>query len=146
MPMNRALRRAMKCNAKPTAALLARHCYDFEGGGKLVRVADPKALVALSRAFELLLRNGGLSLALPVSEQEAAGFPNWHRDRLPNWVTWLAVGMDRDGRAAYCLQSASSPSRAAAHDAAREKALQRLAGLCQTSGFPEAQERKVKPC
>lgn len=144
MEMSRAQRRAMKAKAKPTAAVLARHCYDFERGGNLVRVSDPRALAALGRAFELLLRNGGHPLALPVSDEAAAGFPNWHRDRAPGGVTWLAVGMDRDGRASYCLQSASSTTRAAAHDAARAKALQRLGGLCQTSGFPEIVERNTR--
>lgn len=57
-----------------TAAKLASRFYDFQDGG-IVPVTDPRAIGALPRAFTLLLRNGGQSLAVPLSEAEAEGFP-----------------------------------------------------------------------
>jgi hypothetical protein len=112
--MNRAHRRAIRGSAKATAAVLAGRCYDFA----------------------LLLRNGGRPVAVPVSETEARGFPRWAAMTLPDGVTWLAVGMDGDGRASYSLHTASSPIRALAHDAARVLALSKLAAICATRGFP----------
>ena len=46
MTPNRAQRRAMKANAQAAAALLASRCYDFQGGGDLVRITAPAAVDA----------------------------------------------------------------------------------------------------
>ena len=136
MSMNRAQRRRMKAEAQPAAALMAARCYDFHGGGGLVRITKPKAVAALTRAFALLLRFGGKPVAVPIAKVEAMGFPLWRDASTPDGVTWLAVGMDPDGRASYALQTASSPLKALAHDAAREKALGNLTQICATAGFP----------
>lgn len=133
--MNRAQRRAWKRKAEATGAKLASRCYDFQDGA-IVPVADPRAIGALARAFTLLLRNGGQSLAVPLSEAEAEGFPAYARNRPQGSVTWLAVGMDAEGRASYALHSAVSEARDMAHDAARSLALSRLAETCATRGFP----------
>lgn len=136
MTANRAQRRMMKAHAKPAAALMAARCFDFHAGGDLVAITAPLAVAALTRAFTLLLRFGGRPVAVPIAEDEARGFPGWRDDVAPSGVTWLAVGMDREGRASYALQTASSPVLACAHDAAREKALRNLAQVCATAGFP----------
>ena len=141
MTANRAQRRAMKATTQAAAALMATRCYDFHAGGDLVRITDPQYIVALTRAFTLLLRFGGTPVAVPIAETEARGFPRWRDDVAPGGVTWLAVGMDRDGRASYALQSASSPLNALAHDAARERALGNLAHICATAGFPMGEAR-----
>lgn len=143
MTANRAQRRAMKATAQAAATLMAAHCYDFEGGGNLVRIDAPHAVAALTRAFVLLLRCGGKPVVVPIAKAEAQGFPRWSDALAPDGVTWLAVGMDREGRASYALQTASSPFNPFAHEAAREMALQNLAHVCATAGFPmgEAEER-----
>lgn len=141
MTANRAQRRRMKGAAAPTAALMAARCYDFQSGGDLVRITAPAAVAALTRAFALLLRFGGQPVAVPIAEAEARGFPRWSREVVPGGVTWLAVGMDTEGRASYALQTASSPFTAFAHEAAREKALRSLAHVCATAGFPVSGSR-----
>ena len=141
MTANRAQRRRMKAEAKPAAALMASRCYDFQGGGDLVRITAPQSVAALTRAFALLLRFGGEPVAVPIAKAEAQGFPRWSDAFAPDGVTWLAVGIDREGRASYALQTASSPVVACAHEAAREKALDSLAQVCATAGFPLAEAR-----
>lgn len=140
MTANRTFRRAMKRNAEAVAAKLASRCYDFQGGG-IVPVSNPLAIAALTRAFKLLLRNGGQPLAVPVSEAEAQAFPAYAANRQPRPITWLAVGMDREGRATYAMQSASSDAPALAHEAARSLALSRLAETCAKPGFPMGEAR-----
>ena len=130
----------MKRHDKTTAAKLASRCYDFHKGA-VIPVTDPRAIAALARAFTLLLRSGGEPLAVPLSEAEALGFPNHERDRVPDGVTWLAVGMDAEGRASYATHSAAAASKAVAHEVARDLALSRLAGVCATPGFPMGEAR-----
>lgn len=137
MTANRAQRRAMKGKADATAAKLASRCYDFEGGG-IVPVTDARAIAALTRAFALMLRCGGKPVALPLSRAEAEGFPRYRNASLSGGVSWLAVGLDRDRRASYALQTAAAAGAGMAHDAARALALARLSELCATSGFPMA--------
>ena len=141
MTPNRTQRRAMKANAKEIAARMARRCYDFHAGGGMVPIADLNAIAALARAFTLLLRFGGESVAVPISATEASGFPRWHSPSEAGGVTWLAVGLDLEGRGTYALQSAASPLPALAHDTARDKALSNLATVCATSGFPMGKVR-----
>ncbi|WP_149142993.1 hypothetical protein [Gemmobacter caeruleus] len=136
--MNREARRAMRRNAPAMADKLAKCCLDFQGAG-LVAVTDPKAIAALRRAFRLMIEAGGKPVAVPVSEQEAEGFPHHAASRIEGGVSWLAVGLDPSRRGAYALQSATSNVRAAAHDAAKEKALAKLALICASRGFPYVQ-------
>lgn len=132
--MTRTQRRALKANAVALAARLAESTFDFEGGA-LVPVSDPKALGALRRAMTLMLRAGGEPVAVPVSEAEASGFP-CHKDRqIPGAKTWLAVGLDVDGRGTYALHSVWAEAGSVAHDVARGLALARLEGLVKTKGF-----------
>lgn len=133
--MNRETRRAMQRNAPAKAATLSKSCHDFQGGA-LVKVTDPKAIAALCRAFRRMIEAGCKPVALPVTEQEAEGFPRHAANRIEGGVSWLAVGLDPSSRGAYSLQSATSNVRAAAHDAAKEKALANLALICAAPGFP----------
>jgi hypothetical protein len=93
----------------------------------------PKAVAALTRAFRRLIEAGGKPLAIPVSEAEALGFPERQPDHLPGGVTWLAVGLDVQGRGTYALHSALPEDKATAH----EVALARLAEVCSFPGFPK---------
>ncbi len=141
MTANRAQRRAMKATAQAAAALLASRCYDYQGGGDLVRITAPQSIAALTRAFALLLRAGGKPVAVPIAKAEAQGFPRWSGPLALDGVTWLAVGMDKEGRASYALQTAFSPVNPFAHEAARERALHNLAQVCATAGFPMGEPR-----
>lgn len=133
--MNRTARRALKRDAPGMAEKLANSCLDFHGG-VLVKVTDPKAIAALRRAFRRMIEAGGEPLALPISEDEANGFPRHAANRIEGGVSWLAVGLDPANRGAYALQSAGSNFRPAAHDHAKEKALANLALICAAPGFP----------
>lgn len=100
-----------------------------------MQVTDPNALGALRRGLTPMLRTGGNPVALPVSKAEAYGFP-LHKDRqIPGGKTWLAVGLDRDGRGSYALHSVRAEDGVAAHDVARTLALARLDRLAKTQGF-----------
>jgi hypothetical protein len=134
--MNRETRRALKREAPTYADKLAKSCHDFQGE-TLVQVTDPKAVAALRRAFRRMIEAGCRPVAVPVSEQEAEGFPCHVANRIEGGVSWLAVGLDPSRRGAYALQSATSNVRAAAHDAAKEKALASLALICAAPGFPQ---------
>lgn len=135
MTVPRAQRRLMKRKAGETAACMARCCHDFHGSAMVPITAAP-AIAALTHAFTLLLHAGGRSMAVPISESEALGFPRPARDRPPGAVTWLAVGLDPEGRGTYALHSAASPDRASAHEAARSLVLSRLALTAAAAGFP----------
>lgn len=137
MAHNRAQRRVLKHNAKAAAAQLARRCYDYRAGGGMAPVIHPGAVAALTRAFTLLLHRCGEPVAVPIAKVEAEGFPRWPDDVAPVGVTWLAVGVDMEGRASYALQSAANPSLDLAHEAARAKALAELERVCATRGFPD---------
>lgn len=133
--MDRNARRALKRNAPAMAATLSKSCHDFQDGA-LVQVVPPEAVAALRRAFRRMIEAGCKPVALPVTEQEAEGFPRHAANRIEGGVSWLAVGLDPSSRGAYALQSAISNVRAAAHDAAKEKALASLALICAAPGFP----------
>lgn len=133
--MNRETRRALKRDAPAYADKLAKSCHDFQGE-TLVQVTDPMAVAALRRAFRRMLEAGCKPVALPISEDEAQGFPRHAANRIEGGVSWLAVGLDPSNRGAYSLQSAASNFRPAAHDAAKEKALANLALICSAPGFP----------
>ncbi len=135
MTLNRAQRRALKRKAPASAALMAACCFDFLKDGPKP-VTHPDAVAALTRAFRRLIETGGKPLAVPVSETEALGFPERTADILPGGVTWLAVGLDVQGRGSYALHTAISDDRPVAHEVARSLALARLAEVCAFSGFP----------
>ncbi len=138
--MNREARRRIAANA-PALARLAAACSFDAGPTGLLAVTDPKAMACLTRAFERMLKAGGQPMAFPISEADASAFPAYRPLTVPSAVHALAVGLDIDGRAAYALQSAGGPDRAAAHEVARTLALARLAASCARSGFfPEATE------
>lgn len=137
MPLNRAQRRVLKRKAPSSAALMAACCFDFLKDG-MKPITHPLAVAALTRAFRRLIEAGGQPVAMPVSEAEVLGFPERKADHLPGGVTWLAVGLDVQGRGSYALHTAKSEDRATAHDVARTLALARLTEVCAIPGFPSA--------
>lgn len=135
MRLTRAQRRAMKSKAPATAAVMAACCFDFLRDG-MKPITHPQAVAALTRAFRRMIEAGGKPVAIPVSEAEALGFPERKADHLPGGVTWLAVGLDVQGRGSYALHTAQSDARPVAHEVARSLALARLAEVCASPGFP----------
>lgn len=136
MRLNRSQRRAMKSRAPATAAVMAACCFDFLKDG-MKPITHPQAVAALTRAFRRMIEVGGKPVAIPVSEAEALGFPERKPDHLPGGVTWLAVGLDVQGRGTYALHSALSEDKPTAHEVARTLALARLAEVCSFPGFPK---------
>jgi hypothetical protein len=143
MSLSRAQRRAMKRKAPANAAFMAACCFDFLKDG-MKPITAPQAIAALTRAFRRLIEAGGQPVAVPVTEAEALGFPERQADHLQGAVTWLAVGLDVQGRGSYALHSALSPDRATAHDVARTLALAQLAEVCAYPGFPKVAAPKAK--
>ena len=137
-PPNRAQRRACRAVAGPTAAVLARHCFDHHAG-QLVHITQPAAVAALARAFKRMVQADCQPLAVPLSQAEAQAFPRHKPQFVQAGATWLAVGLDTEGRGAYALQTAIGPDRAQAHEAARARALADLARLTARHGFPDRQ-------
>ncbi|NPD15777.1 hypothetical protein HOY34_11245 [Xinfangfangia sp. D13-10-4-6] len=145
MNKNRNQRRAMKRNAAANAAMLAHCCFDYDGNAMLP-VTDPIAIAVLERAFNRIMQAGGEPMAVPLSEAEASAFPRHEGEKrvLLGGVTWLAVGVDVSGRAAYSMQCAKDKSRGLAHEAARALALSRLkASLDMPGGGPRG--RRCRP-
>ncbi|MFP5481371.1 MAG: hypothetical protein ACLGIE_17045 [Alphaproteobacteria bacterium] len=134
--MNREQRRRLAAKA-PALARLAAACSFDSGKTGLHPVDRPKAMAALQRAFERMLRAGGKPMAFPLSEAEAEAFPAYRALPVPGAVHALAVGLDVEGRGAYALQSAAGEHKAQAHEVARTLALARLAEVCALPGFPE---------
>ncbi len=135
MTLNRAQRRALKRKAAANAALMAACCFDFLRDG-MKPITQPEAVAALTRAFRRLIEADGKPVVMPVSEAEALGFPERQADHLPGGVTWLAVGLDVQGRGSYALHTAQSDDRPMAHEVARSLALARLNEVCAFAGFP----------
>jgi hypothetical protein len=137
MKMNRQQRRNVKANAPAIAEEMARLAYDYTPEGELVRVADPVAQAALKRAFLHMLKNGCEPHTTRISDVTAAAFPRAKQP--PAGVsTYLAVGLDPDGRGTYSIRSITTPG-APAHIAEvlnREYALRHLQEHTARRGFP----------
>lgn len=107
--MNRHDRRAARrAEIDHEAALLARSCIDYgPGSNRPARdVVNPLAVRVLERGFAHLLRRKYGRHVLQVTEAEAAAFPHVKRPHWRGWGWYLAVGIDRTGRAAYVLRPA----------------------------------------
>jgi hypothetical protein len=139
--MNRRARRALRANAKDTAALLSRRFYEYTAGGHMMRVTGPKVVALIADGFERLMRNDCRPCMSRISEEEAAAFPSW-KPTSAGMVHAIAVGMDVAGYAT-CTQSAIAIDKAtgqvdvaASTEAALTRALAELARHCSFSGFP----------
>ncbi len=132
--MNREQSRRVSANA-PALARLAAACSFDSGPHGLMAVTRPKAMVALTRAFERMVKAGSQPMAFPVGENVTSAVPASRPMPLPGALHALAVGLDIDGRAVYALQSAVGPHRAVAYDVARSSALARLEASCRVPGL-----------
>jgi hypothetical protein len=105
--MNRADRRAARASwraqADQIAAICARACIDIGkvGQGPHRPVDHPLAIRAIERAFAHLLRQGGEPHVMRLSAEEAAALAPWDPPRPAGWSHFIAVGIDRVGRASY---------------------------------------------
>ena len=135
--MNRKVRRLMKANAPSIAAEMAGQAFDYTPAGKLVKVSHPAAVAALTRAFQHMLLNGGEPHTIRISSATAEAFPRGVPT--PEGATsYIAVGMDPDGRGTYSIRAAVTPHAPPeiAEMLNREAVLHHLQPHLQTRGFP----------
>lgn len=99
----RAQRAAWRARADQVAAILARSVMDIgkDERGPRRRVEDPLAIRILERGFAHLLRQGGEPHVMRISAEEAAALAPWEAPRPAGWSYFMAVGIDRLGRASY---------------------------------------------
>lgn len=140
--MNRNARRRLAAHADTTAALLAASCLGY-AQGQAALVQDARAVQALKAAFAKMLRQGGEPLVLQVTEAVAAAFPLQRGGDVmlaKLAKAWLAVGIDREGRATYRLRRLciTGVSAAEERDTAEVVMLAELAKELNTPGFPSA--------
>lgn len=140
-PNNRAERRRLRRMASDFADLYIRRGIFDVVGDRLVRVTHPASLRAMRRAIEECLRQGGAPIITPLRTEAALGFPD--AINRPSGIEdtaatcWLMVGIDREGRAAFKSQWATSNAPTAEMEAAlvsREMRADFLA-WCGTPGF-----------
>lgn len=121
--MNRQIRRAQractKAQADRSAALLARLVLDVGPDGRARRVTDQRAVAALERGFRHLLRTRCEVHVLRIADEAARGFPCYGAGPPPGWEFFLAVGIDRIGRATYLLRPVRVDGAATPADARR---------------------------
>lgn len=105
-PLNRQKRRLLISEAGRLAAKLATSCFDYTPDGRIVRVADSKAVRVLERAFATMLRKGGEPVVIEITPESASAFPRQKgRPAAPfDAKPWLAVGIDSEGRGTYSLR------------------------------------------
>ena len=99
----RASRAAWRAHADRFAGVCARSCVDIGKGGHGPRrcVTDPLAIRVLERAFAHVLRNGGEAHVMRLSAEEASALARWEPPSPAGWSHFIAVGIDRLGRASY---------------------------------------------
>jgi len=99
----RAARTALRARADQAAPLLARFCLDLGHGcqGPARAIGRPLAVKALERAFRHMLRQGGTPHVLRITAEEAQALAPWEPVAPPGWSHFMAVGLDRLGRASY---------------------------------------------
>lgn len=134
--MNRKQRRQRQATAKAAAALLAGACYDYTLEGRVIRVSHPEAIKALKRAFQMLIENDCEPQVVKLPYRVAVTFPG--KVERPDLSTYLAVGVDVDGRGTYSLRQIVTPGAtgAAAEMCNRAVALSCLAPKLKERGFP----------
>ena len=101
MNLDRNARRNLKRNAAKVATIMASTCTDFSGGREQL-ISHPKAVDALRRAYKRMLAAGGKSMAVPISEEAAMGFPVRQAKPMPGplacrwyrrvWMRHLCLG------------------------------------------------------
>lgn len=144
--MNRATRRKHAAQAPLLARIMAASALDLTAR-QPVPVERAAALAALERGFRLLLRGKARGpMAIPLSQAEAIAFPNPSDPGLvQRGASWLAVGLDADGRGCWAVETVAAcyhaPGNAArplpgpSHDGARERALAAVRRGMETTGL-----------
>jgi hypothetical protein len=135
--MNRKQRRAAKTVADGAAAQMAAAAFDYTAQGQLVRVTHPKAVAALQRAFALMIEGGCHPIATRIPHSTAETFPR-AIGYGPEVASYLAVGLDPEGRGTYSLRAIVTPDAppALADQYNRQAALECLRPLTASRGFP----------
>ena len=97
----RAFRAALKRMEKNAPLYVATMVDQRSGRGDAF---PPAAFAAMTRALRKCLKSGGSPALLKLNADEAEGFPN-PRPHTDGWQTWLAVGIDREGRGTYVTRA-----------------------------------------
>ena len=104
--MNRADRRANRAawrsKMDQVAALCARAVVGIgkDGSASGPRMNHPLAIKAFERAFTHVLRQGGEPHVMRLTDEEAFALAP-ENPPPPGWASYMAVGIDRLGRASY---------------------------------------------
>ena len=144
--MNRNQRRTLRANAPAIAALMAETVYDYTPAGAMVRVTHPAAVAALTRAFQHMIASGGEPHTMRIPSATAEAFPR--RSPTPAGATsYLAVGLDPDGRGTYSVRAIATPGAppSLAEALNRKAALHHLSEHTQRRGFPMG-KTQGQPC
>ena len=144
--MNRKQRRSVKANAAAIAAEMAGAAYDYTPAGALVRVTHLVAIAALARAFRHMIANGCEAHTTRISSATADAFPRGNPT--PEGASsYLAVGLDPDGRGTYSIRAIATPGAPAylAEILNRKAALHHLSTHTRTRGFPLG-KAEGRPC
>jgi hypothetical protein len=135
--MNRQQRRAARAVSDAAAIEMAANSFDYTPDGRLVKVTHPKAVAALRRAYSVMMDNKCAPLATRISPEAAAKFPRAKRP-LEGVKSYLAVGLDPEGRGAYSLRDIATPDAPPELEDTlnRRAALAKLQPKLQRVGFP----------
>lgn len=134
--MNRAERRKARATAGKVAGIFARCCADYDRTGKQQKVTHPRAIALLERAFTVMLQNGGEPHTIELTQKDAATFPRGADTKAPeDCPSWLAVGVDREGRGTYTLRH-SKVFGPDTHTAKRIAIAEAQADLAKHTAYP----------
>jgi hypothetical protein len=133
--LNRAQRRQA---ARRCAEPLARSCLHTRNGRIVATRAGERAVRVLARAFGEMLRTGEPAV-VQLSPAEALAFPGADPEGAQQAQSWLAVGIDVEGRGSYCLRhlhcGRSGLDRMTARRAVERLMLRELAEICGRAGL-----------
>jgi hypothetical protein len=133
--LNRAQRRQA---ARRWAEPLARSCLHTREGRIIAAQAGERAVKALARGFEHLLRTGEPAV-LQLSPAEAMAFPGADAEGAQRAQSWLAVGLDVEERGTYALRhidmDVAGLDRVTARRVVERFMLRELAEVCGRAGL-----------
>lgn len=102
--MNKSLQRLVGTDAKMIAKAMAGTIRVASASGRMVLVADARAVAALEQAFEAMLLIGE-PVAREISRAAGMTFPQALGGAVPDDCRpWLAVGIDVAGAPTCCLR------------------------------------------
>jgi hypothetical protein len=135
--LNRQQRRhAAKRFAPELARSFLQVSIPADRGRPVMPVHGEKAVRVLTRALAQLIQTAQPH-CMRLTPDEAMGFPGQDPEALQGGEPWLAVGIDRDGRATYALRyvAPQTGDRMAVRRLVEHFMFRELAVLCAASGL-----------